>query len=264
MTQSVQRALRIMEALVANAPRAVLGDIAKATSLTPSTTYRILQTLVSEGYATAEEGGYYQPGSRILSLAGQMVTSMDYSTHARAGMLELQEHTPETIHFGVLSGEKAHYVDKLEGRRPYRLASVVGMSLQLHCTSIGKAILAHLPPGRVAALTEPERLVAHTRKTITDPARMAQELERIREQGFCIDDEEDRDEVRCIGAPVFDHHGQVFGALSVSAPTFQFTLQDAISLAPMLIDAARSTSAALGAPPEVSAAVGHPGLFGSD
>ena len=248
MTQSVQRALRVMEVLVAKAPRAVLGDIAKAAGLTPSTTYRIVQTLVQEGYATAEEGGYYQPGSRILSLAGQMVTAMDYSTYARAAMLELQEHTPETIHFGVLSGDQAHYVDKLEGRRPYRLASVVGMSLKLHCTAIGKAILAHLPPGRIAELTAPDRLVAHTRKTITDPERMATELERIRAQGFCIDDEEDRDGVRCIGAPVFDHHGQVFGGLSVSAPTMQFTLQDAISLAPVLIAAAESTSAARGAP----------------
>src|SRR5699024_11692196 len=119
--------------------------IAKQTELSPATTYRILQTLVADGYAVDLNGGRYRPGSKILSVAGQMMVSMDYSAAARAALLHLQEFTPETVHFGVLAGDHAQYVDKLEGRRPYRLASVLGMTLPLHCTYLGKAYLAHLP-----------------------------------------------------------------------------------------------------------------------
>lgn len=248
MIQSVQRAFRVLEVLVDKAPEAPLGDIAKEAGLPAATTYRILQTLVGLGYATALEGGHYKPGPNVLVLAGGMLTSMDYSLEARPALLQLQEATPETIHFGVLSGDRAQYVDKIEGRRPYRLASVVGMALALHCTAIGKAILAFLPADRLAGLITSDRLVRRTPKTITDPDAMRRELKHIRARGFSMDDEEDREGVRCIGAPVFDHQGQVIGAISVSAPTLYFTVQEALELAPNLIEAAASTSRSLGAP----------------
>lgn len=248
MTQAVHRALRILEALVANAPDAQLGDIAKQTELSPATTYRILQTLVADGYAVDLNGGRYRPGSKILSVAGQMMVSMDYSAAARAALLDLQEFTPETVHFGVLAGDHAQYVDKLEGRRPYRLASVLGMTLTLHCTSIGKAILAYLPEAQLHRLIEPERLVAHTPRTITDPERLHRELAWVRQHGFAIDDEEDREGVRCLAAPVFDQVGFVMGAVSVSAPAVHLSFPDALALAPHVIAAANQVSRALGAP----------------
>lgn len=251
MTQSVHRALRVLEVLVANAPDAALGHIAKEAELSSPTTYRILQTLVTDGYATALNGGRYRPGAKVLALAGQMMTSMDYSVSARSTLLRLQEFTPETIHFGVLAGDYAQYVDKIESRRPYRLASVLGMTLTLHCTSIGKAILAHLDEARTRRLIDPKRLVAHTPRTITDPERLQRELAWIREKGFAIDDEEDREGVRCIAAPVFDQLGYAMGAVSVSAPAVHLSFPDAMALAPHVIEAAREVSMALGAPPSV-------------
>lgn len=260
MIQSVARAARILEVLVDRAPQATLGEIAKDSGLPPPTTHRVLQTLVGLGYAVSLENGQYKPGPKILVLAGRLLTSMDYSVHVRPALLRLQEHTPETIHFGVLSGDEAQYVDKLEARRPYRLASVVGMALQLHCTAIGKAILAYLPAERAARLITPDKLVQRTAKTITSVDVLTRELTRIREQGFCIDDEEDREGVRCVGAPVFDHQRQVFGAVSVSGPTFQFSAQDALALAPHVMDAARDTSLSMGAPPESLPTVLRSGL----
>lgn len=249
MTQAVHRAFRVLEALVANTPDAPLGTIAKQTELSPATTYRILQTLVADGYAVSLEGGRYRPGPKLLAVAGQMMVSMDYSVPAREALLHLQEFTPETVHFGVLAGDHAQYVDKLEGRRPYRLASVLGMTLTLHCTSIGKAILASLPQTQLQRLIEPGRLVPHTPRTITDPERMQRELAWIREHGFAIDDEEDREGVRCLAAPVFDQVGDVMGAVSVSAPAVHLSFPDAMALAPHVTDAAHHVSLALGAPP---------------
>lgn len=248
MTQSVHRALSVLEVLVAHAPDAALGQIAKAAELSSATTYRILQTLVTDGYAIALEGGRYSPGTKILALAGQVMTSMDYSIAARSALLKLQEFTPETIHFGVLAGNHAQYADKLEGRRPYRLASVIGMTLALHCTSIGKAILAHLPEDQAHRLITTSPLTANTPKTITDPERLQRELEWVREKGFAIDDEEDREGVRCIAAPVFDQFGYAMGAVGVSAPAIHLTFPEAMALAPRVIAAAAEVSTALGAP----------------
>lgn len=249
MTQAVHRALHVLEVLAGHAPHAPLGQIAKEAELSSATTYRILQTLVADGYAAALEGGRYSPGPKILTLAGQMMTSMDYSTAARSALLRLQEFTPETIHFGILAGDHAQYVDKLEGRRPYRLASVIGMTLALHCTSIGKAILAHLPDEQAARLIDGHPLVPHTPKTITDPERLRHELDWVREKGFAIDDEEDREAVRCVAAPVFDQFGYAMGAISVSAPAIHLSFPEAMELATHVIEAAQEVSTTLGAPP---------------
>ena len=176
-----------------------------------------------------------------------MMISMDYSASARAALLHLPEYTPETVQFGVLAGDYAQYVDKLEGRRPYRIASMLGMTLSLHCTSIGKAILAHLPKAQLERLIEPDWLVPHTPRTITDPQRMPTELVWIREHGFAIDDKEDREGVRCLVAPVFDQVGLVMGAISVLAPAVHLSFSAAVALAPPVIEAANQISLALSA-----------------
>lgn len=245
-TQSVHRALQILEVLVAQAPRIALGQIAQQTGLSSATTYRLLQTLVTDGYATALEGGRYGPGTKILTLAGQVMTSMDYSLAARSALVGLQAHTPETIHFGVLAGDHAQYADKLESRRPYRLASVIGMTLPLHCTSIGKAILAHL--STADTLLESLPLTPRTPRTITEPQRLRAELGWVRDHGFAIDDEEDREGVRCIAAPVFDQFGEAMGAVGVSAPAMYLSFQDAMTLAPHVREAAAQVSGVLAAP----------------
>lgn len=251
MTQAVHRAFRVLEALVANAPDAAPGHIAKEVGLPTSTTFRILQTLVADDYAVALDGGRYRAGPKVLTLAGQMMVAMDHSVAARPAMLRLQEFTPETVHFGMLVGDHAQYVDKLESRRPYRLASVPGMALPLYCTSIGKAILAHLPEAHAARLIDATELVARTPRTLTDPDRLRVELEWIREHGFAIDDEEDREGVRCLAAPVFDQRGDVLGAVSVSAPAVHLSFTEATALAPRVIEAAQDISLALGASPAV-------------
>lgn len=246
MIQSLDRGLRILELLVKEGSEVPLGEIAQKAELAPATTYRLLQTLLVRGYVKQLPSGKYQHGPRILELAGEVLTSMDLSLHARPALLQLQEWTQETIHFGVLAGEHAQYVDKLEGRRPYRLASVVGMSLDLHSSAIGKCILAFLPSDQRARLLD-KPLKAHTERTITDHRALNLELDRIHSLGYCLDDEEDREGVRCIGAPVFNHHGDAIGGISVSGPTFHFSISDAVKLAPHLLAAAREVSLSLGA-----------------
>ncbi|WP_147917640.1 IclR family transcriptional regulator [Ruania zhangjianzhongii] len=248
MMQSLQRGFGVLELLVQHSDPITLGDLSRAAGLPAASTYRIVQSLIELGYAKKVAGGRYQHGSKVLELAGKVLTSMDYAVHSRPALLQLQAHTDETIHFGILAGDCAQYVDKLESRAAYRLASVVGMQVDLHCTATGKSILAFLPDGVRDRHIDATRLVAKTPKTITSTEGLLFELARIRANGYCLDDEEDREGIRCVGAPVFDHRGHAIGGISVSGPVFYFSLADATALAPQVIHAARDVSLSLGAP----------------
>lgn len=249
MMQSLQRGFRILELLVQHSDPIALGDLSRTAGLPAASTYRIVQSLIELGYAKKVAGGRYQHGSKVLELAGEVLTSMDYAVHSRPVLLQLQAHTDETIHFGILAGDYAQYVDKLESRAAYRLASVVGMQVDLHCTAIGKSILAFMPEAVRERHLAPERLVAKTPKTITRRDTLLFELARARSSGYCLDDEEDREGIRCVGAPVFDHRCHAIGGISVSGPVFSFSLADATALAANVIQAAREVSLSLGAPP---------------
>lgn len=241
------RTFSVLEALVDGAPQTTLGQIAQRSGLPKPTVHRILTSLVQLGFARSGGDGSYLLGSQALRLAGRVLSSVDYGGHTRPALRGLQEHTAETIHFAILSGTHATYVEKLEGRRPYRMASRVGMDLPLHSTAIGKAILAHLAPDERAAMIRRLDLVRLTSHTITDREQLEAELANIRREGYAVDEEENEEGIRCVGAPVFARGGRVIGALSVSAPAFQLSPSEARQLAGHLIVAAGEVSLSLGA-----------------
>lgn len=243
---AIGRAFAILEALVALGATASLAEIAARSGMPKPTAHRILRTLIALGYARQVGDGIYAPGLRILTVAGQLEETLDLATHARPSMRVLQELVPETVHLAVLDGRRALYVEKLEGRRTFRMASRVGMTIGLHSTAIGKAILAFLPPEESDERLE-EPFERRTSRTITSRAELERELERVRISGFAIDDEENEEQIRCVGAAVFDHRGRVMGAISVSGPAFAFMLEDAQRLGPAVVGAAGAISLALGA-----------------
>jgi DNA-binding IclR family transcriptional regulator len=127
----------------------------------------------------------------------------------------LRDRTGETVHLGVLEAGQVVYVEKLESPGPLRMASMVGRIVPAHSTALGKAMLAYLP-GAGGADRGEARLVRRTPNTITDPARLFQELAAIRARGYSIDNVENEEGIRCVGAAIFDHRGRVAGAVSVS------------------------------------------------
>lgn len=249
----VPRTFSVLEALVDGAPQATLGQIAQRSRLPKPTVHRILTSLIELGFARSGGNGSYLLGSQALSLAGRVLSTVDYGGHIRPALRALQEQTAETIHFGILSGNHATYVEKIEGRRPYRMASRVGMDLPLHSTAIGKAILAHLAPDERVAVVRRLDLVRLTPHTITDRRQLEAEIAVIRHQGYSIDEEENEEGIRCVGAPVFARGGRVIGALSVSAPAFQLSAEEARQLARHVIAAAGEVSLSLGALSEAPA-----------
>jgi IclR family acetate operon transcriptional repressor len=211
---AADKTLSVLEAL---ADHSRIADIVKATGLPKATVHRILQALVRHEFARYDGDGGYTGGPRILSLAGRFLQRLDLAERVRPVLRELQERSGWTVHLAVRSGDEAVYVAKLEAALPYHLASRVGMSLGLHCTSIGKAILATLPDGEARAIATRTGLPARTGNTITDPDALLTELATVRERGYAEDHEENEAGVCAVGAAVFDHTGGVLGAVSAAA-----------------------------------------------
>ncbi|GAA5053933.1 DNA-binding IclR family transcriptional regulator [Thermocatellispora tengchongensis] len=242
---SIDKALAVLEAI---AEHHRVTDIAAVTGVSKSTVHRILQSLVEWGFARSDGAGGYEPGPRILTLAGRVMTRFDPARAAAGALRHLHERTGYTTHFAIRSGDEAVYVDKLEGRRPYQMPSRVGMSLRLHSTAIGKAILSQLGEDEVRAIAARTGLARLTPNTIASPDALLEHLARVRAAGYAIDDEENQPGILCVGAPVFDHTGRVLGGISISALAMDMSLADLEALAPEVVKAAREVSIAQGAP----------------
>jgi DNA-binding IclR family transcriptional regulator len=178
----------------------------------------------------------------------------DYAVIGQLALKGLRTHTNDTIHLALLAGDEAVYIEKLEGNRAYESVSKVGLHLQLHCTAIGKAILAALPDAACDELLQRLPLPRRTPHTLTDLPTLRRELALTRARQFAFDDEENEESVRCVGAAFRDQHDAVVGAVSVSAPVFTMSMEDAIAVAPAVLAAAGAVSIALGASPGHTAA----------
>jgi IclR family acetate operon transcriptional repressor len=245
---SAEKTLAVLEAVASPGPSHRLRAIASRVDLPKSTVHRILQTLAKHGYVMAATEGSYGIGPRTLALAGEVLGNSDYR-HAAAPMLrELQAAFGQTVHLAVRTGNAAVYVEKIEGDQPYRMASRIGMSIPLYCTGIGKAILAELPQDETRQLLKSTTLARRTDHTLTAVGALMDDLQEVRTRGYSIDDEENEANVRCVAASVRDSFGAALGGVSISALSFDLTLEQAHALGPHVRAAADAISAALGAP----------------
>lgn len=201
---------------------------------TPKATVgRILSVLAENQYAQKDpESGRYSLGWRIVQLSSCMLNSVQLRMKAKPHLLSLMERTGETVNLGILHEGHVLYVDRVNSVKTVRLYSVVGKTIPAHCSAMGKAILAFSSESVLENVLQRHGLPARTRNTVTDLRVLRQQLGRVRETGIALDSEEHQEGVLCVGAPVFDHSGQVVGAISVSAPTTRLegpTLQSVVS-----------------------------------
>ena len=190
-------------------------EIAEALGVPVSTAFRQLKFLVERGYLRSG-GGVYTLGSTLIRLGNEAMRQNPLSRLAHGVLSEFAEATSETVHLAERRGDRVVYVDKVEGSRSVRMGSMIGNTSPLHCTGVGKAILAFLPEKERRELVEKLELTRFTDRTITERRALVAELDRIRAQGYAVDDCEHEPGVFCVAAPVFDSAGTVPGAISVS------------------------------------------------
>ena len=224
------------------------SDIARMTGLPVSTVHRILQELVSVGWAREDGDRGYLLGARVLTLAARDTDHVALTSLARPFLQELSDATGSAVHFGVRSGDVAVYVDKLDGSRAYRMRSRIGLPIPLHSTAIGKAVLAALPDEEVTKIVARAGLAARTPHTLTSVARLLDDLARIRERGYSLDEEENELQISCVGAAVFDHKQVPIGGVSLTMLTFETTEERMRSVVPLVVGTAATITNALSGP----------------
>jgi DNA-binding IclR family transcriptional regulator len=244
--QSLERAAALLRALAEAGRPLSAGELAAAVGLPRPTVYRLLQTLCTEGWV-AQNGRSFVIGASVLWLAARRLEQLELRSVGRPLLAELRDRTGETVHLGVLEAGQVVYVEKLESPGPLRMASMVGRIVPAHSTALGKAMLAYLPREQVERIVERHGLVRRTPNTITDPARLFQELAAIRARGYSIDNVENEEGIRCVGAAIFDHRGRVAGAVSVSGSVASISLERARrELGPLVRETAQRISQAMG------------------
>ncbi|MCW2946483.1 MAG: hypothetical protein JWR24_3200 [Actinoallomurus sp.] len=183
---ATEKVLAVLQAL---ADHERIADISGATGLPKSTVHRILQSLVEHRFALNAGDGHYIGGPRILTLADGLMGRFDPAQHADGTLRRLRKDTGHTVHFGLLAGDDVVYAAKVEGRKPYRMPSRVGMSVRLHTTAIGKAILATMTDEAVSAIVGRTGLEGRIPGTIAGESALLDHLKVVRGRGYALDEE---------------------------------------------------------------------------
>lgn len=234
--RAVDRVLDLLEVLRSHPGGATLAELAAATGLPKSSAFRYLATLEGRGYVERTgSDGYYRLGMALLSPHARQVETL--VVRARPVLEGLRDRFEETVNLGVLDGSRVIYLEIVETHRGMRFAARKGDREPLHSTALGKAIASVLSEERVRTMLGSEGMPQRTARTITDPERFLEEVARVRERGYALDDRENEEDGRCVAVPV---RGVTLPtAISLSAPAARFSLEDAETAAAALAEAAR-------------------------
>lgn len=223
-----------------------VSKIARATGLATSTVHRILQSLVQVEWAHEDDEHGYMLGARLLAIAACADDDVFLARKATPFLRELRDATGDTVHLATRRGDEMVYVAKLDGRKAYRMRSHVGLAVPLHCTAVGKAILAATSPAEVRAVVERTGLPARTERTITDVGMLLDRLTAIRAQGYATEDQENEETIRCIGAAVLGQRGVPVASVGVSSHIYDLNGPKVARHAQLVVVTARRISRSLG------------------
>jgi DNA-binding IclR family transcriptional regulator len=245
--QSVARALEILEALARENRELTLTEIAEKMGWPKSTVHGLLATLRDYRFVEqSAQSGRYHLGVRLFEFGHIVANSWDIRAVALPQMQRLNQEYGEMIQLATEDGGEVLYIEKLDSKHFMRIVSEEGSRLPMHCSALGKALLAYKAPAEVKRILAAKGMPRITRRTITDPAAMDKELAKIRSLGYAIDDREIMEGLRCVAAPIRDSKGAVRYAISVSSLADTLTGEHLDCILASLLAAARETSYLMG------------------
>jgi len=247
--ESVAAVLKVFAILQSLADRSEtsLGELSMRLAMPKATVYRFLQTMKSLGYVRQEEDSErYGLTVKLFEIGSKTLRYPDLIEICKPHMHLLSERTGETVHLGTLIDSEILYVHKVDSRHMLGMYSRVGRRAPLHCTAIGKVLMAWEEPVRRDAVLAGAEFKRFRDKTICDLPSFLEELERTRTQGYGEDREEFDEHIRCVAVPLFGPHGAPAAGLSVSFPTFRYSDALASDTVALLREASRDVSEQLG------------------
>jgi len=247
LSTTVVRAMALLDVLVAEPRGLTLTEAARRANFHKATAFRFLGSFQRTGLVVHDPlTSLYRPGLKLVRMAEQMLEALDFRTVSRPFIQQLAQTVGQGVLAGVLEGLEVVYVDHVEGSDGLRVHREIGGRRAVHLSSIGRAIVAHLPPAEAERIVGVCPLERRTPHTLVDRTAFRVYLEVVRAQGWAVQRDEDRLGVTSFAAPVFDHTARVVGAIGITGPSF--VLHDALLDAEVerLLDACRAASAELG------------------
>ena len=244
--QTLKRAEKILECFSMEKPSLGLSELSEKTNIPKPSVYRICEALVRIGFLRKNLNKTYSLGFRLLELGSIVLSTLEIRKIAMEEIERLQNLTGESVHLGILDGTEVVSIEGLEGSHSLRTHVYIGKRASLYCTAVGKALLAFLPEDQMNTIIKKLDLKPHTKNTITDKDELLKELERIRERGYSIDNMEDEEGVRCVGAPILNSKNVAIASISISGPASRLSDEKIEEYSKLVKEAAKNISRKLG------------------
>ena len=246
---SVTNAIRLIKVFSDADYEIGISDLAHHLGVAKSTAHRLAAALVAEGMLEQNtQDGKYRLGLALFELGSLVRRKMDITAEAKPYLKALAETTGETLHLAVVDRQAVLYINIIESQRAIRMGYKLGTRAPLHCTAVGKALLAFQSQEVIEAAIAPG-LPSHTAGTITDAQAFRLELATVRARGYAVEDEEIEAGLRGIAAAVRNYSGQVIAAIGIAGPAHRMTKKVLLSYAGNLLEATDAISQRLGYQP---------------
>ena len=249
-SQSLERGLAILTTFRSAQPLLGVSDLARQVGLSRSTAHRYITTLTGLGYLQQDSATKkYRLGPRVLDLGFSAINSMELRHVSAPHLRQLSQTTKHTVNMAVLDGEDIVYIERCRAAGPEEidLNLHVGSRLPAYCTSMGKVLLAFLPPAELRSFLEHVQLARRGPNTITVKRELAKELARVRARGFAVNNEELAYGLRSIAAPVRSQTGDVVAAINIAVHRSLVSMDELLEdLAAAVTETADEISAHIG------------------
>lgn len=230
----LHKALDILEAIKKRESLMGLAEISRRVRMPRPTAYRILTTLELRGYVDRTADRAYRMGSKLFSLQRDSSIEQQLQRVARLSMETIATRCKETVNLGILDSGEVVVIETVESPLAVRMSSKIGNRRLLHSTALGKALLAGMADKEISRLIRIKGLPRLTSATLVTRAALLEEVQKVRERGYAIDDQENEMDGRCIAVGISGPGDSVVAALSVSGPVFRMDRDRLISLYPEL------------------------------
>ena len=244
---AVVRTVKILEVL-SRAGSINLENLSRETDLPKATLLRFLNTLSGLGYVCRDDTDYYSLTLKLFSIGSRALGNTDIIASARPFARQLCQSLGETVHMGILEGDRAVYVLKEESSYTLRMYSRIGKTIPLYCTAIGKIFLSEMSPAELDTYLQAHVLKPYTSRTVVSVDALKEQLALIKRRGWSIDDQEHELGIRCVAAPIKNEQGIAYAAISLSAPTTRLSEDRVPLLASQITSAASQISRLLNGP----------------
>lgn len=244
--QSIDRAISVLKCFSESRSELKLSEISEMLGLNKSTVHGIINTLKYNGLIDQDNNTQkYRLGLYLIELGDLVINSMDVRNIAYPIIDKISQKLDETVHIGILDGTEVVYVFKKESTRSIKTSTKIGFRIPAYYTADGKAMLANLDEDKLLKII-PEKIRAVTPYTITDRDKLMQDLRKIKENGFAIDNQENVVGLFCVAAPIYDYSGKAKYGLSVTGPAIRFNNEKINEAITVISEAAKEISKEIG------------------